>query len=282
MRAKDFFRFFQTVPYSVLDEGEIPENQQKMKWRILRDLRLVIPGDVICYRPKGNAAGDAAFTTNDREDMKHMLKAVKTAELWHEEEGEWKSLVTRNLAKDPSVKEWVQCTRQKLETIGIKTVRDFRANANSINDLLEEKGESPLAESTLQLMKECSTTTALNTGHIVFASGPAVPVGDNEYRIPVIHSTKHGKLDEDGNVTEGIQEHFRRFTMVEGPDGSISWTREMKQSPVVDDLDNDDEDDPFDDMNPDDDDEGATDSAESGDDLEGQLDVEVLAARMCF
>lgn len=285
MRAKDFFHFFQTVPYSVLDEQEIPENEQKMRWRILRDLRMVIAGDIIVYRPKGNAAGNAAFTTNDRSDLKHMLKAVKTAELWQEESGEWKSFVTRNLAKDPSVKEWVQATQKKFENVGIKTVQQFRAHADSINTLLVEQGEEPVAESTLQLLKECSTTTALNTGHIVFASGPAVHKGDNEYRIPVIHSTKFGKPDEDGNPTEGIQEHFRRFTMVEGPDDSISWTREMKSCPVVDELDgDDDDDDPFDDMNPDDDDDLPTDngSAESGDELEGQQDVEVLAARMCF
>lgn len=288
MRAKDFFRFFQTVPYTVLDETDIPENQQKMKWRIVKDLRMVLPGDIITYRPNGNAAGNAAFTTNDRIDMYHMLKAVKTAELWHEEEGEWKSLVTRNLAKDPVVKEWVQRTRKRLEAIGIKTVREFRTHANSINSLLEEHGEKPLAERTLQLMKECSTTTALNTGHIVFASGPAVAVGNNEYRIPVIHSTKFGKPDKDGNATEGIQDHFRRFTMIERSDGRISWTREMAQCPVVDDDDDDVMEDPFDDMNPedtDDDDEvvvAAADSAESGDELEGQLDVEVLAARMCF
>jgi hypothetical protein len=295
MRAKDFFHFFETVPYSVLDEDEIPENELKMKWRCFRDLRMVIAGDIIVYRPKGNAAGGAAFTTDDRLDIKRMLRAVKTAELWHEEEREWKHFVRRNLAKDAAVKEWADLTQKQLEMIGIQTVQQFRANADSVNDMLVGAGLPPLGESTLNLLKECSTTTALNTGHIVFASGPAVRVlggpDDSplvEYRIPVIHSTKFGKLDEEGNPTEGIQEHFRRFTMIEH-NGSVTWTRTMKQCPVVDD-DPDEDDDPFDDMNPDEDDELAatTDSdsntGESKEELEGQIpvDVEVLAARMCF
>lgn len=320
MRAKDFYHFFQTVPYSVLEvDAEIPENELKMKWRTFRDLRMVIAGDVIVYRPKGNAAGGAAFTTDDRLDMKRLLRAVKTAEVWHdeietqkEEQQEWKHhFVQRNIAKDPVVKEWALATQNKLSALGIVTVSQYRAKAESINALLEEAGEKPLTERILQLLKECSTTTALNTGHIVFASGPAVRVAGSEnavaggelaaltndlssttsveYRIPVIHSTKFGKLDEDGNPTEGIQEHSRHFTMVE-QNGSICWTRPMKQSPVVEvDATTGDDDDPFDDMNPDDDEDAIVsdndnNNNETTEELQGQLEVEVevIAARMCF
>jgi hypothetical protein len=75
MRAKDFYRFFETIPYTVIDHKDLPEETDKlMKWRIVPDLRMVIPGDIIVYRPKGNSAGGAAFTKNDRSDLKHLFK----------------------------------------------------------------------------------------------------------------------------------------------------------------------------------------------------------------
>ena len=214
-----------------------------------------------------------------------MLKAVKTAELCHEEEGEWKNLVTRNMAKDPRVKEWTAEAKARLESIGIKTVSAFRNNFTDINAMLIEKDLEPFSESTMELMKECATTTALNTGHIVFASGIAVHKGDNQYRISVIHSTKFGYKDENGNVTEGIQEYFRRFTLIERPDGSTVWTREMKKAPIEDVGMIDEGDDPYDDMATDDEEDlldAKDENGENGDELEGQSDVEVIAARMCF
>jgi len=283
MRAKDFYRFFETIPYSVTGKDEMPESDQHMKWRIVPDLRMVIPGDIIVYRPKGNAAGGAAFTTHDRSDLKHLLKAVKTAQLWHEEEGEWKNLVTRNVSRDPSIKPWVESMRKKLVAIGINTVHLLKAKIDIINDLLEEQGEAPLSQDTVRLMKECSETTALNTGHIVFAAGPAVLKGENEYRIRVVHSTKHGKKDGSGEVMQGVQEYFRRFRLVEGPNGP-RWTRDMWKPPADDSNDNGDSaDDEPDDIDPEDDDaETDVEMEEPGDDLAGQTDVEVLAARMCF
>ena len=75
MRAKDFYRFFETVPCTVIDHKDLPQETDKlMKWRIVPDLRMVIPGDIIVYRPKGNSAGGAAFTKNDRSDLKHLFK----------------------------------------------------------------------------------------------------------------------------------------------------------------------------------------------------------------
>mmetsp|Transcript_19232 Transcript_19232/g.31958 ORF Transcript_19232/g.31958 Transcript_19232/m.31958 type:complete len:450 (+) Transcript_19232:204-1553(+) len=287
MRAKDFYRFFETVPYTVIDRQEVVESDKQMHWRLVRDLRMVIPGDIIVYRPKGNGAGGAAFTTNDRSDLKHLLKAVKTSQLWHNEEGEWKNLVTRNVGRDASVKAWIEDVKAKLAKIGINTVRDFRAKFDSINELLREKEETEITSDTLQLMKECAETTALNTGHIVFASGPAELKGDNEYRIRVVHSTKFGKKDRKGNVTEGVQEYFRRFRLVQGPNGEEKWTREMRKAPVEED-DSDDSDLDDDDPSDIDDDQLVGDELakecqeDAGDDMAGAVDVEVLAARMCF
>jgi hypothetical protein len=75
MRAKDFYRFFETIQYMVTDTQDLPEETNKLlKWRIVPDLRMVIPGDIIVYRPKGNSAGGAAFTEYDRSDLKHLFK----------------------------------------------------------------------------------------------------------------------------------------------------------------------------------------------------------------
>ena len=244
-------------------------------------------GDIIVYRPKGNAAGGAAFTTNDRSDLRHVLKAVKTAEVWHEEQAR-DGLVVRNVARDPSVKPWVDATRANMSKLGIKSVKELRAQLPNVNTMLVESGEEPLSEWVIQLMGECVNTTALNTGHIVFASGPAELRGDNEYRIKVVHSTKYGVTDRKGKVTEGVQEYYRRFRLVTDADGKEHWTREMKKAPIEGDDDNDSDDDDLDD---DDDDPEDTQDCNpvdkemddaGGDELAGAVDVEVLAARMCF
>jgi hypothetical protein len=286
MRAKDFYRFFETIPYTVTEKGEMPESDKRMQWRLVRDLRMVIPGDIIVYRPKGNAAGGAAFTKNDRSDVKHVLKAVKTAKIWKDEEGEWKNLVKRNVARDPIIKPWVEDNRQKLANIGVTTVTHLREQIDSVNTLLEGKGETPFPAEMLQLIRECCETTALNTGHIVFAAGPAVHMGGDEYRIRVVHSTKYGVKDDQGVATEGVQEYFKRFHLLERPDGTKHWSREMKKEAVVDEstsgFETDDDDPDFDD--PEDEDKlplvEPEDAAE--DDVAGLADVEVLAARMCF
>jgi hypothetical protein len=284
MRAKDFYRFFETIPYAVTEKGEMQESDVRMKWRLVRDLRMVIPGDIITYRPKGNAAGGAAFTKNDRTDLMHVLKAVKTAQIWHEEEGEWKNLVKRNVAKDPAIKPWTTEVKRKLAKVGISTVTQLKAQIDNVNALFEEQGEDPLTAATVQLMRECCETTSLNTGHIVFAAGPAVHMGNDEYRIRVVHSTKYGKKDDNGVPTEGIQEYFKRFRVVDGPDGQTHWTREMRKEEVVKgagDVDTDDDDD-IDIDDPEDEDKIDAEPEEIFDDVGGQANVEVLAARMCF
>lgn len=289
MRAKDYYGFFESIPYTVMDREEIPESVKTMKWRRVPDLRMVIPGDVIVYRPKGNAAGGAAFTTNDRKDLRNLLKAVKTAQLWREEPRSWDNLVARNFAKDIRVQSWVKAVRNKLQAVNICSVKEIRMKYNQINDLLIASNYVPLSQDTLSLIKECSETTSMNTGHIVFAAGPAVQVEDDVFRVRVVHSTKHGKKDENGEIVVGVQEYFKRFAMIRKPNGEVYFTREMKQSkPVQACVENgtvtDDEDDPNDDMLEDEDDPVEEDDEEEGpsDDLSGQTDVQVLAARMCF
>jgi hypothetical protein len=209
------------------------------------------------------------------------------------------------LAKDTTVKQWVAAVKEKLLLIGITTVRELYKNLDSVNVKLEEYGHSAFKQETLKLMKECCETTAKNTGHIVFASGRAIHKGNNEYRIRVVHSTKHGKLDENGQVTTGVQEYFRRFTRKE--DGT--WTRPTTkgENPLLQSVssivgavvtdDEDEDDNPNDDMEEDEDTDMVANECEQtagevageseeeveagGDELAGQI-VEVIAARMCF
>jgi hypothetical protein len=133
-----------------------------MKWRIVQDLRMVIPGDVIVYRPRGNAAGGAVFIPSDRKDLNHMLKAVKTAQVWAEVRSSG-ALVTRNVSKDPQVRLWVTAVKNKLNAIGILTIKAFYLNIDTINDELKSSGVTPLRSDTLKLMKECCESTASNT-----------------------------------------------------------------------------------------------------------------------
>ena len=301
MRAKDFFQFFESIPYTVRGAEEIPETDRRMKWRKITDLRLIIPGDVICYRPRGNAAGGAAFTSTDRSDLTKLLKTAKTAQLWHAEGGDWNHLVTRNVAKDPKVKTWVQQVKTKLHAIGIRNVKELYKNLGSINAKLKSLDYMVLHQDTLNLMRECCRSLAVNTGHIVFASGPAVRVEDGEesdnvcYRIRVVHSTKHGIKDEKtGEIIEGVQEYYRRFYLKQ--DGS--WTRSVsKAEPLLPEMKDgfyDSDDDPLDDMEDDDEDPDQPDPAENedgdheenNDDGENgeneELIVDVIAGRICF
>jgi hypothetical protein len=189
----------------------------------------------------------------------------------------------------------------KMNSIGIKTVKDVYRNLDTINEKFESRGYPVLKKETLKLLKECCETTAQNTGHIVFAAGRAIYQGKNEYRIRVVHSTKHGKLDENGQVTTGVQEYYRRFTLTE--DGT--WTRGKGMTPAKNPIvetprppvqgtvvsDTDDEDDPQDDMEEDEDvnmNDGEApivdepEQEQVGDELAGLSHVDVIAARMCF
>lgn len=272
MRAKDFYGFFNSLPCTVLDTesatddgnghdystshnysnihsnnsnpdlrtlGATITGPNTMSWRRVPDLRMVIPGDVIVYRPKGNAAGGAAFTEYDRKDVSKLCKAVKAAQLYRIMKEEWDRnhllVEPRNVMKDPSVQPWAKAVENKLNVIGITTVKHLLIALNGLkkfkppnhepqkqmgdmlNFHLQKAGFSPLKYDTIQLMYECATTTALNTGHIVFAAGIAVDMGNGngDYRIRVVHSTKFGKKDINGVVTTGVQEHYRRFKLVQ-------------------------------------------------------------------
>jgi hypothetical protein len=215
------------------------------------------------------------------------------AQLWRNETKESSTgLVTRNVGRDPSIKGFVEDYMKRMNGIGIHTCTNLRASKEKINELLEAKGLSPINEDTLQLMKECSLTTAANTGHIVFVAGPTESRGDNEYRIPVVHSTSSGKPDENGNPTEGVQEYFREFTLVEGADG-VKWTRAMNKVAALPEnvIKMDDKGDINDNKDveygdPEDEDDGPGNEGNvpesAADELYGLADVEVLAARMCF
>lgn len=217
------------------------------KWRIVNDLRMVIPGDIIVYRPKGNAAGGAVFTTGDQQDIHGLLEAVKTAKVWSDLRLNGK-LVTRNVAKDPIVREWVAQVKSDLAAIGLVTVQCLYDNLDSIQLKFKGKGFSELNKEIIDLIKQCYEATAENTGHIVFVSGPAVQLGTDAYRVRIVHSTSHGKR-VDGRLTSGVQEYFRRFVLEKDEHGVEHWTR--KQAEVKDAID-------------------------------CQGNVEVLAARMCF
>jgi hypothetical protein len=332
MRAKDFYAFFRALKATVMDvpdvNGGVASVEEaaggsnalpQRQWRRVDDLRMCIPGDVICYRPRGNAAGGAAFTTNDRKDLVHLLRAIKTAQLWRDAANEAAAAgldmpLAKNYAKDPSVKGWVAETKQSLNGVGIRTVKDLYENLGSVNEKLALNQVPCLTETMLLLARECAETVCENTGHIVFCAGPAVHKGNGQYRIRVVHSTKHGRKDENGVVTQGVQEYFRRFTLVEdGPSGPY-WTRDMshtqpKKEPdsirsaaaaesatgtsittttttTVSDDEGDDGDNPNDDMEEDIDEEEAGDEPAEDeapvDDISGEALVEVIAARMCF
>jgi len=293
MRAKDFYSFFENIPYTVMDETYISESDRRMKWRIVNDLRMVIPGDIICYRPAGNAAGGAAFTEDDRKDLNFLLRCVRTAQLWRSQDrkSEWGNLVTTNVARDPRIKSWAELVKKKLNDVGIKTVKDVYLQIDEINNKLREKNYTLLKRDTLRLMKECAETTCKNTGHIVFVSGPAVAMGNDIYRVRVVHSTSAGCPDKDGRITQGVEEYYRRFKLTK-KNGKPYWTRPMKKvkNPIIEKLQsstdteatgdetNDDEEDDEDDP----DDEVVIEMEKPVDELAGQGEVEVIAARMCF
>ena len=318
MRAKDFFDFFSTIPFTVMDPNPIPEKIRVMKWRVVPDLRHVTPGDIICYRPRGSAAGGSAFTSYDHKDLRNLLKAVRTAQLWHEIR-DTGALVTKNVARDGRVLPWVEQVKDKLALIDIFTHNDLYQSLSTVNSKLRKRGKKTFMPRTLHLIRECCETRSNNTGHIVFASGPAKYVGGNEYRVRVIQSTKYGKKDADGNFIKGVQEYYRRFTLVEGEDGNTYWTRdkmrlstkklflgEPTHEDEVDDEEENRDDEVEDDRPPEDeDDELEISNPNSGEiasvhgDLHGGVSdrtvqsrievkvtrashIEVIAARMCF
>jgi hypothetical protein len=286
MRAKDFYNFFRAIPYTVLSgDPALAAEAQTMKWRLVPDLRWVIPGDIICWRPRGSAAGGAAFTSHDRSDLNHLLKAVKAALLWHErcKDDEWGTLSNVNVAKDPSIKLWITEVKKRLKVVGITSVNQLFANLSRINQKLEENELPPFDEKTLKLMNECCQTVVQNTGHIVFASSNAEDFGNDVYRVRVVHSTKYGKV-VNGEVLQGVQEYFRRFKLKRLSDGTITWTRNVDKAKPLTDVSPDVVETEEEEVESDDGDEAedVDEPTPIHDDCAGAGEVDVIIARMCF
>lgn len=254
MRAKDFYCFFSTLPFTVMDPpspkiSASNKHRRVTNWRIVNDLRMVIPGDILVYRQEGGAAGGAAFTTADRQDIHHLLQAVKTAELWNAAQLNGSLVTQHSIAKEPPVHEWVAKVKLDLAAVGIVNVQGLYDGLNTIQLRLKEKGLNAFNQEILDLMKQCYEASSDDTGHIVFVSGPAVNKGNDEYRVRVVHSTKYGNKNENGQVTTGVQEYYRRFVLNKDEHAVEYWTRKQTAA---------------------------------RDEVAGQANVEVLAARMCF
>jgi hypothetical protein len=116
-----------------------------------------------------------------------------------EEEG----IVTRNLARDETVKEWVAEVCKTLEPLGITDYWSLKKNMNLVKELLEKIGEG---EDTIELLEEVMESQHKNTGHIMVCAGHAEQnaTNPNEFRIPVYHSTKSAK-------NPGVQRGYKRI-----------------------------------------------------------------------
>ena len=233
MRAKDFFTYFERLEYTVKDvlranpaeeegEGEDDPLMTRLKWCLVDDLRSVVAGDIIVYRAKGGAAGGSVFTKKDC--LRKALTAVKTAELYDtidEETGD--QHVDINVSKLPEVTEWVEDVMQILATVGIEEIDMLRGDNGGDNDednddnlqvaisILEK--EEKLSENTVSLLQEVLRSTNGNTGHIMFAAGPAEETAGSAeeskshiWRVPVYHSTGVGPKSK-----RGIKRAYKRF-----------------------------------------------------------------------
>jgi hypothetical protein len=230
MRAKDFYCFFSTLPFTVMDPpspkiSAANKQHRVPKWQIVNYLRMVIPGDILVYRPEGVAGGGAAFTTADRQDIHHLLQAVKAAELWNVAQLNEGLVTQHNVAKEPPVHEWVAKVKSDLAAVGIVTVKGLYDGLNTIQLRLKEKGLNAFNQKILDLMKQCYEATYDDTGHIIFVSGPAVIKGNDEYRVRAVHSTKYGNKNEIGQVTSGVQGYYRRFVLNKDEHAVEYWTR---------------------------------------------------------
>lgn len=233
MRAKDYYAYFERLEYSVTDIantngvddngngngiGNNDNDQQVLQWCRVDDLRSILAGDIIVYRAKGNSAGGSVFTKKDT--LQTALTAVKAAELYDikDEETPDNIPVDINVAKLPEVKEWVVDVMNILKAVGIEEIDQLRGDNGGANDednddnlqaainLLEK--EEKLSEDTVSLLQEVLSSTNGNTGHIMFAAGPAEETSDETHiwRVPVFHSTGVGKKSK-----RGVQKAYKRF-----------------------------------------------------------------------
>jgi hypothetical protein len=243
MRAKDFYSFFMSLPYSVTDRV-VDKSKPHANWRRVDDLRLVLPGDIIVYCVQGRAAGGVDFVVKN--NVQDILWCVKTAQVYrHEMEKQTtlnddhgqRPLVTRNLA-EKEVREWAEHMTQVLLTdYGIETRDQLEAAVlpNLPNNNMEQQPQPPhlsnlLDSDTMELIRLALQSKQGNTGHIVFVAGKADPVttststtttntAGSEWRIPVYHSTGIGSKP-------GVQAGFKRF--VYDPIEQ-RWTRRIRR-----------------------------------------------------
>lgn len=231
MRAKDFYTFFESLPHTATDNilSTIPnENgtrnttqpRELLKWYRVDDLRQCILGDIIVYRAKGGAAGGSAFVK--RAGLRQALVAVKAAELYdsiNEESGDHQP-VAINVAKLPEVNEWVAGVMAILSSAGIDEIDKLRGINYGTNDDDDNSEDSlkivitplveqgMLSENTVSLLEEVLNSQNGNTGHIMFAAGPAEEISfeTHIWRIPVYHSTGVGPKSK-----RGVQRAYKRF-----------------------------------------------------------------------
>ena len=229
MRAKDFFTFFDYLPSTTSDL-----KVGTATWRRVDDLRQILPGDILCYRVQGRAAGKSVFTTKKDQKAKEIFTSLKTAQ-YYEEVDENEGLVTRNLAQDAYVKQWVSEVCSILESLNITDYDSIMDNLEMVKEILAKRGES---DDTLELLEEVMESQHKNTGHIMICAGPSEPnrSNPNEWRVPVYHSTK-------SKIKPGVQRGYKRIVSSDYK----NWYRNV------------------------------------GDvDVDGDNDVIVTAARMCF
>ena len=234
MRAKDFYTFFECLPNTAADRiistipnendisnSNVSQSGQQLKWCRVDDLRQCILGDIIVYRAKGGAAGGSVFVK--RESLRQALVAVKSAELYdsiNEESGDHQP-VAINVAKLPEVNEWVAGVMAILSSAGIDEIEKLRGINNGTNDDDDDNSEDSLqivltplieqgmlSENTVSLLEEVLNSRNGNTGHIMFAAGPAEEISSETHiwRIPVYHSTGVGPKSK-----RGVQRAYKRF-----------------------------------------------------------------------
>jgi hypothetical protein len=234
MRAKDFYSFFMSLPYSVTDRI-VDKSKPHVNWRRVDDLRLVLPGDIIVYCVQGKAAGGVEFVV--KKQVRDILWSVKTAQAYHREMQQQSSndhrLVTRNLA-EKEVRAWAEHMTQVLRSHGIQTHAQLQAAILPNNTLhLDQQQQQQQQQQqhqqqeilynlfdseTIDLIRLALQSKQGNTGHIVFVAGKAEPVASTgEWRIPVYHSTGIGNKP-------GVQDGFKRFVY---DSMEQRWTRQM-------------------------------------------------------
>ena len=203
MRAKDFFTFFEHLPsLSAVAGSDLNDmrTSDSLCWSRVDDLRMILPGDIIAYRHKGQAAGGAAFL--ETTSLHSLFKSLKVKHIYDEVKEKEGRLVHRNIALDEGVEEWTESLVQSLTSIGIESLDALkgRLEDNCVNNRMRSQNVD------MAVLREALHSKAHDTGHVMFAAGRAENVENtNQWRIPVYHSTSSGKYP-------GVQRGYKTFT----------------------------------------------------------------------